>query len=88
MSETTKELAARLRAEDQRQQRAFMEWGFTAEEVEQHEREDAEYLALRQLEFQTIAHQGEQLLAADRIEERMRQRDDAFVPASRFYQGD
>jgi hypothetical protein len=78
MEMTTKELIARNRRAFLASVDAYMRWGMSKEEQEQNAREDAEYLALRQLEATVILHQGEALLRGERIEEKQRARDRAF----------
>ena len=78
MTETTKEMAARLRRQHADSVTAYMEWGLTDEEKAQHARDDAEYDAARRAELSGNAERGEQLLRDERIEERMRAQDRAF----------
>jgi hypothetical protein len=75
MTETTKELAARLRRLDRESLTRFLEWGMTEQEKAEALADDDAYLAARRAEFEVINHDAETKLADERIYERMRRQD-------------
>jgi hypothetical protein len=89
VAETRAQLVARLRAQHRQSVDAMYDWGLSDEEIAEQYQDDEDWFAGRRLllEAESSDRATREQEADGRIHDRMRRRDDAIVPAHRFYRG-